>query len=166
MIVYGIGILSEEERREAKRAERALTELAVATGGEAFFPKDVYEVERIAQTVARDIRSQYTIQYTPDEPGHGRLVPADQGRDQCARPADGAHPQRLLRHAKRAFSSTTKPDYRSRCSACSGGLTRGYRLRPWRSPYLRWRIETYWGLHADRSDSASSGRSSGGSGGS
>jgi len=29
-------------------------------------------------------------------------------------------------------------------------LTRGYRLRPWRSPYLRWRIETYWGWHADR----------------
>jgi hypothetical protein len=26
----------------------------------------------------------------------------------------------------------------------------GYRLRPWRSPYLRWRIETYWGWHADR----------------
>jgi hypothetical protein len=28
-------------------------------------------------------------------------------------------------------------------------LTRGYRLCPWRSPYLRWRIETYQGLHAD-----------------
>lgn len=28
-------------------------------------------------------------------------------------------------------------------------LTRGYRLRPWRSPYLRWRLETYWGVHAD-----------------
>lgn len=27
--------------------------------------------------------------------------------------------------------------------------SRGYRLRPWRSPYLRWRIETYWGLEAD-----------------
>ena len=27
--------------------------------------------------------------------------------------------------------------------------TRGYRLQPWKSPYLRWRIETYWGLHAD-----------------
>ncbi|HWY48623.1 MAG TPA: hypothetical protein VNX70_14645 [Bryobacteraceae bacterium] len=23
--------------------------------------------------------------------------------------------------------------------------TRGYRLRPWRSPFLRWRMETYWG---------------------
>jgi hypothetical protein len=28
--------------------------------------------------------------------------------------------------------------------------TRGYRLRPWRSPYILWRIETYWGLHAER----------------
>ncbi|MBH00328.1 MAG: hypothetical protein CMN58_08330 [Solibacterales bacterium] len=26
--------------------------------------------------------------------------------------------------------------------------TRGYRLRPWRSPYLCWRIETYWGYPA------------------
>lgn len=26
---------------------------------------------------------------------------------------------------------------------------RGYRLRPWRSPYLRWRIETYWGCRAE-----------------
>ena len=28
-------------------------------------------------------------------------------------------------------------------------LTRGYRLRPWRSPYLRWRMETYGGLDAN-----------------
>lgn len=28
--------------------------------------------------------------------------------------------------------------------------TSGYRLRPWRSPYLRWRIETYAGLHAEQ----------------
>lgn len=32
--------------------------------------------------------------------------------------------------------------------------TRGYRFAPWRSPYLRWRIETYQGLHADEIDSA------------
>ena len=29
-------------------------------------------------------------------------------------------------------------------------MMRGYRVRPWRSPYLRWRIETYSGVHADR----------------
>ena len=28
--------------------------------------------------------------------------------------------------------------------------TRGHFFKPWDSPYLRWRIETYWGLHADR----------------
>jgi hypothetical protein len=27
--------------------------------------------------------------------------------------------------------------------------SKGYRLTPWRSPYLRWRIETYWGWHAE-----------------
>jgi hypothetical protein len=27
--------------------------------------------------------------------------------------------------------------------------SRGYRWRPWSSPYWRWRIETYWGLKAD-----------------
>ncbi|MEZ2345972.1 hypothetical protein [Terriglobus sp. RCC_193] len=27
--------------------------------------------------------------------------------------------------------------------------TRGARLRPWRSPYLLWRIETYSGMHAE-----------------
>lgn len=31
-------------------------------------------------------------------------------------------------------------------------LTRGYRLRPWKSPYLRWRMETYWGIEADEID--------------
>ncbi len=30
--------------------------------------------------------------------------------------------------------------------------TRGYRLRPWRSPYLRWRIETYCGIPAESID--------------
>ena len=28
--------------------------------------------------------------------------------------------------------------------------SRGYRLRPWRSPYLRWRIETYTGIPAEQ----------------
>jgi hypothetical protein len=27
--------------------------------------------------------------------------------------------------------------------------TRGHHFRPWRSPYLKWRLETYSGLHAE-----------------
>ena len=65
VLIYSVGLLSEEERREAKRAERALEALAEATGGETFFPKEVSEVERIAHQVARDIRNQYSIVYAP-----------------------------------------------------------------------------------------------------
>jgi len=65
VLIYAIGLLSEEEHREAVRAKRALDELATATGGETFFPKDLSEVDRYAQDVARDIRSQYTIEYSP-----------------------------------------------------------------------------------------------------
>jgi hypothetical protein len=28
--------------------------------------------------------------------------------------------------------------------------TRGHRLAPWRSPYLRWRMETYSGLKMEK----------------
>jgi len=65
VLIYAVGLLSEEERREAKRAEHALNDLVVATGGEAFFPKELTEVDRIAHQVARDIRNQYTIVYSP-----------------------------------------------------------------------------------------------------
>ena len=27
--------------------------------------------------------------------------------------------------------------------------SRGYRTRPWKSPYLRWRLETYTGIPAE-----------------
>jgi VWFA-related protein len=65
VLIYAVGLLSDEERGQARSAEKALKALAVATGGEAYFPKEVSEVERIAHQVARDIRGQYTIQYTP-----------------------------------------------------------------------------------------------------
>jgi VWFA-related protein len=67
VLIYGVGLLGEEERREAQRAQRALKALGTATGGEVFFPKDAGEVEKIAHQVARDIRSQYTIEYTPSD---------------------------------------------------------------------------------------------------
>ena len=65
VIIYAIGLLSEEERREAKRAKRALDALTEATGGQAYYPKETSDVDRIAHQVAHDIRNQYTITYTP-----------------------------------------------------------------------------------------------------
>ncbi len=65
VLIYAVGLLTEEERRDAKRAQRELNALAEATGGETFYPKETSEVDRIAHQVARDVRNQYTIQYTP-----------------------------------------------------------------------------------------------------
>jgi VWFA-related protein len=64
-LIYGVGLLGDEERREAVRAQRALKSLAEATGGAVFFPKDLNEVDKIAHQVAHDIRNQYTIEYSP-----------------------------------------------------------------------------------------------------
>jgi VWFA-related protein len=65
VLIYGIGLLTDEDKREAKKARRALELLAESTGGQVFYPKDVSEVERIAHQVAHDIRNQFTIGYTP-----------------------------------------------------------------------------------------------------
>jgi Ca-activated chloride channel homolog len=65
ILIYTIGLLSEEEHREASRARRALKEIADATGGQTYFPKDVADVAKIAHQVAHDIRNQYIITYTP-----------------------------------------------------------------------------------------------------
>jgi Ca-activated chloride channel family protein len=65
MLVYTIGLLDEEEHREAKRAKKALDTIVKATGGLAFYPDNVDDVEGFALQVARDIRNQYTLAYTP-----------------------------------------------------------------------------------------------------
>ncbi|HEV2113746.1 MAG TPA: VWA domain-containing protein [Terriglobales bacterium] len=74
--IYTIGILDEDSKKKGKRA---LKELAEQTGGVAFFPKDLGEVDSITQQVAHDIRNQYTIGYkkNPDlGPGY-RTIKVD-----------------------------------------------------------------------------------------
>jgi Ca-activated chloride channel homolog len=65
VLIYAVGLLSEEEKHEAARAKKDLNVLTESTGGESFFPKDISDVNRIADQVAHDIRSQYTIEYSP-----------------------------------------------------------------------------------------------------
>ncbi|MGB9071550.1 MAG: VWA domain-containing protein [Terriglobales bacterium] len=76
--VYAIGILGDEEH--PKRAKRALSVMSERTGGVAFFPKTLDEVDSISRDVARDIRNQYTIGYKPSTPknqGGYRMVKVD-----------------------------------------------------------------------------------------
>lgn len=64
-VVYTIGLLSEESKKNAKRAKKALEQIALASGGLAYFPESVDDVHTICEQVAHDIRNQYTLAYYP-----------------------------------------------------------------------------------------------------
>jgi VWFA-related protein len=65
VLVYAVGLLNQEERREAKKARRALNALTKSSGGLPYYPTELAEVEQIALRVAHEIRNQYIIGYTP-----------------------------------------------------------------------------------------------------
>ena len=65
VLVYAIGLLNEEEHREAKIAKRALDALTHESGGLSFYPRGIAEVDQLALQVAHEIRNQYTIAYSP-----------------------------------------------------------------------------------------------------
>lgn len=67
VLIYAIGLLSEENERDSALARRHLDSLTLATGGEAFYPNELAEVDGIATHVAHDLRNQYTIAYSPSE---------------------------------------------------------------------------------------------------
>jgi len=67
--IYTIGILGSEGKQ--RRAKRALEAMSLQTGGVAFFPRNLEEVDEISQQVAHDIRNQYNIVYKPNNPKEG-----------------------------------------------------------------------------------------------
>ncbi|HEV2176767.1 MAG TPA: VWA domain-containing protein [Terriglobia bacterium] len=52
-------------RRKDKHFANILKEIARATGGQAYFPKSLDEVQSTCQQIAHDIRNQYTLAYYP-----------------------------------------------------------------------------------------------------
>jgi Ca-activated chloride channel homolog len=61
-VLYAIGLTGGDLQGPGRQA---LQELAGATGGTAFFPASLDQVEDITRSLAHDIRSQYTIAYKP-----------------------------------------------------------------------------------------------------
>jgi Ca-activated chloride channel homolog len=64
-VIYCVGLLfgDDSTKSETRHAQRVLETLSEETGGQAYFPKSVKEVDEIAKEVANDIRTQYTIAY-------------------------------------------------------------------------------------------------------
>ena len=85
-VIYSIGLLFGDDvsRAEVRAGRRALEMLSTETGGMAFFPKNIEQVDQIAAEVARDIRNQYTLGYhstkPPTEPGFRRVQVVAEGK--------------------------------------------------------------------------------------
>jgi Ca-activated chloride channel homolog len=89
-VVYTIGLLFGTDKEESEQARSALERLSAETGGIAYFPHSLTDVDTIATEVARDIRDQYTVGYRPTKsaseegyrvvrvevsaPKHGKLI--------------------------------------------------------------------------------------------
>jgi Ca-activated chloride channel family protein len=70
--LYAIGLLEENDQRgglfkkpPSKKAKEALEKFAEITGGQAYFPKSLDEVEELVKDIAHDLRNHYTLGYTP-----------------------------------------------------------------------------------------------------
>jgi len=70
--LYAVGLLEEDDQRgglfkkaPSKKAKDDLIKFADITGGQAYFPKNLDEVEELVKTIAHDLRNHYTITYTP-----------------------------------------------------------------------------------------------------
>jgi Ca-activated chloride channel homolog len=72
--IYAIGVFSDDDRKHEKRmvrhSQHILSDLAQATGGQAYFPETYADVVPICQQVAREIRNQYTLGYYPTNSAH------------------------------------------------------------------------------------------------
>jgi Ca-activated chloride channel homolog len=62
--IYSIGLIDEFS---ADQDPRVLQRLSDETGGVAFFPKGDDSVEAASASIARDLREQYTVGFTPDD---------------------------------------------------------------------------------------------------
>jgi len=69
-VIYCVGLLfgDDTDKHEARIARKVLENIARQTGGMAYFPHSLKEVDAIAAEVAADIRSQYTIAYRSTNP--------------------------------------------------------------------------------------------------
>ena len=80
-VVYVIGFV--DETKGASSTIRALQAISQNTGGTAYFPKDLSQVDAITKSIGSDIRDQYVIGYKSSNPmsGHAYHAIAVQASD-------------------------------------------------------------------------------------
>lgn len=62
-VIFAVGLFGSSDR--AKEGRHELTRMAERSGGAAYYPGDLDEINSLALDIARQIRTQYTIAYAP-----------------------------------------------------------------------------------------------------
>jgi len=111
-VIYAVGVFGDDDlkhnRRAMKKARTALSQLANATGGLAFFPEDAKDTETTsARRLPTTFRNQYTLGLLSDQRSPRRLVPQ--------RPSRGAAP-----HGPGKLSVRTRTGYYAPRAPSSG----------------------------------------------
>jgi VWFA-related protein len=65
VLIYTVGILTENDDDVTRRAREELDALTQATGGQSYYLKDASEATQTALQIAHNIRNQYTLAYSP-----------------------------------------------------------------------------------------------------
>lgn len=99
-MIYAIGIFAPDD---PDRNPEALKKLAHATGGEAFFPKELEQLPAICERIALEIRSQYTIGYSSTNQGGARSY------RRIKVTAKSEHYDKLLVRTRAGYTNGVKP---------------------------------------------------------
>jgi VWFA-related protein len=63
-VVYAVGLFADGDA-SAKQGRKELDDLTGRTGGAAYYPADVDQIQSVVLDLAHQIRQQYTVGYTP-----------------------------------------------------------------------------------------------------
>ena len=101
VLIYTIGLLSEEEHREAKKAEARAESLGAGHRRRGILPqgggrRGPHRTPRWRATSATSTPSPTAH----NQPGARWQLPADQGAGERSQPPHGTNPERLLRHTR------------------------------------------------------------------
>ena len=92
--IYVIGFVNELDAEKGlirksprDKAVALLNKLASETGGRAFYPQSLSELPEVANSIVRDMRTQYVVSYDPTNKAHDgsirsiKVAVADEGRE-------------------------------------------------------------------------------------
>jgi Ca-activated chloride channel family protein len=113
-VVYTIGLLFDADRDESEKARNDLEKLSQETGGIAYFPNSLRDIDGIAVEVAKDIRDQYTL-------GYHSTKPASQGGFRTVRvEASASKHGRLIVRTRRGYYANRKTGLKTQTATGAG----------------------------------------------